>query len=60
MGIPFCIVHNKSRLGRLVHKKQATCVAVTDFKLANSELSNIARVATEQFNQAKLAFKNPE
>jgi len=47
MGIPFVIVKNKSRLGKLVHKKQATCVAITDFKKANQELGNIVRVATE-------------
>ena len=47
MDIPYCIVHNKSRLGQLVHKKNATCVAITDFKLAQVELGNIARVCKE-------------
>jgi len=60
MGIPYCIVNNKSRLGALVHKKSATCVAVTDFKLAQSELGNIVRVCNENFNNVRLAYKNPE
>lgn len=60
MGIPFAIVHSKSRLGQLVHKKTATCVAVTDFKLAQADLSNLARVCTEQFNNATVLTKKPE
>lgn len=30
LDIPYCIVKSKSRLGRLVHQKKATCVALTD------------------------------
>jgi len=29
MGVPYCIVKNKSRLGRVVHRKTATCLAFT-------------------------------
>jgi large subunit ribosomal protein L7Ae len=32
LDIPFCIVKGKSRLGQLVHKKNASCVAITDVK----------------------------
>jgi large subunit ribosomal protein L7Ae len=32
MGIPYCIVKSKSRLGTLVHQKTATAVALTDIK----------------------------
>lgn len=60
MDIPYCIVNNKSRLGALVHKKTATCVAVTDFKLAQAELGNLARVSNETFNNATLFTKKPE
>lgn len=30
MGVPYCIVKSKSRLGTLVHKKTATAVAICD------------------------------
>lgn len=29
MGVPYCIVKNKARLGRLVRRKTCTCVAIT-------------------------------
>lgn len=60
MDIPYAIVNNKSRLGALVHKKTATCVAVTDFKLAQNDLGNIARVCKEKFNSAHHGYKKPE
>jgi len=44
----------------LVHKKTATCVAVTDFKLAPADLSNVARVCKEKFNTAVYHTKKPE
>jgi large subunit ribosomal protein L7Ae len=60
MDIPYCIVNNKSRLGELVHKKTATVLAVTDFKLAANDFSNIVRVCKESFNNAHPRVKNPE
>merc|ERR1712168_455123 len=32
MGVPYCIVKGKARLGKLVHKKTATAVALTNVK----------------------------
>ena len=31
-GIPFCFVKGKARLGKLVHLKTATCLALTEVK----------------------------
>lgn len=33
MGVPYCIVKNKSRLGLMVRKKKTTCIAVTDVRI---------------------------
>lgn len=30
MGVPYCIVKGKGRVGTLVHQKKATAVALTD------------------------------
>ncbi len=43
MEIPYAIVQCKARLGKLVHKKSATCVALTDFTHGSAELTTIAR-----------------
>jgi large subunit ribosomal protein L7Ae len=58
MDIPYAIVQNKSRLGELVHKKTASCVALTDFKVNQAELNNIARVAKETFNNSTPSWKS--
>jgi len=53
MDIPYAIVQNKSRLGKLVHKKTATAVALTDFKGVHAaELNNLTRVFRESFNNS--------
>ena len=31
-NVPFCIVKGKSALGQFVHKKKASCLALTDVK----------------------------
>ena len=60
MEIPYAIVNNRSRLGALVHKKNCSVVAITDFKHDQAELGNFARTFKEQFNNVNPAVKKPE
>jgi len=51
MEVPYCIVKGKSRLGQLVHKKSATCVAITSVKGEDKkDLDTIAENMKSQFN----------
>eukprot|EP00828_Plagiopyla_frontata_P020405 TRINITY_DN260_c0_g1_i10.p1 TRINITY_DN260_c0_g1~~TRINITY_DN260_c0_g1_i10.p1 ORF type:complete len:194 (+),score=36.28 TRINITY_DN260_c0_g1_i10:284-865(+) len=44
MDVPFCFIKNKQRLGLLVNKKTATCIAVTDVRKEDqAELDLYAR-----------------
>merc|ERR1712022_20713 len=50
-GVPYCIVKSKARLGALVGKKTATCVAVTDVKPENkNDLANLITLADSNFS----------
>jgi len=50
--VPFCIVKGKSRLGKLVHKKTATCLAITTTKKEDAkELETLADNFKNQFNE---------
>merc|ERR1711907_498023 len=50
-GVPYCIVKSKARLGAVVNKKTATCLAITDVKKENEkDLDNMITVATANFN----------
>ena len=51
---------DKARLGRLVHKKSAAVVCLTDFKENQTELANITRVCRDNFNNVVQTFKKPE
>merc|ERR1712224_1125397 len=48
-GVPYCIVKSKARLGAVVNKKTATCLAITDVK-NEKDLDNMITVATANFN----------
>jgi len=52
MGVPYCIVKGKSRLGRVVHRKTATCLA---FTMVNAEdktaLSKLVDTVKTNFNE---------
>jgi len=56
MGIPYLIVKGKARLGTVVHKKTATCLAVTDINMGKDgkQLQNFIDKANTDFN-AKLS-----
>merc|ERR1740121_2837179 len=42
--VPYCIIKGKSRLGQLVHKKTASCIALTSVRQEDkSELDKLAR-----------------
>merc|ERR1711990_1043178 len=50
-GIPYCIVKSKARLGAVVGKKTATCLAITDVKSENkNDLDNLVKMAEANFN----------
>jgi len=49
--VPYCIIKGKSRLGQLVHKKTASCVALTTVRQEDkSELDTLANNFKAQFN----------
>ena len=47
--VPYAIVPSKARLGQIVHKKSATCLALTDFKEGAAELTNLCKKFSEKF-----------
>mmetsp|Transcript_34239 Transcript_34239/g.41946 ORF Transcript_34239/g.41946 Transcript_34239/m.41946 type:complete len:154 (-) Transcript_34239:188-649(-) len=51
MDVPFMIVKNKARLGTIVHKKTASCLAITAVnKEDKGQLSLLKNLAQEKFN----------
>lgn len=50
--IPYCIIKGKARLGKLVHMKTATAVALTGVRSEDQkEFANVVEVARSQFNE---------
>merc|ERR1712178_434529 len=50
-GVPYCIVESKARLGAVVGKKTATCLAITDVKPENkNDLQSLITLAEANFN----------
>merc|ERR1719158_2711327 len=50
-GIPYCIVKSKARLGALVGKKTATCLAITDVKPEHkADLDALKQLCDTHFN----------
>ncbi|KAI7874396.1 L30e-like protein [Lichtheimia hyalospora FSU 10163] len=51
MGIPYCIVKGKARLGQVVHKKTATAIAFTDVAEADkAELASLVTAVKANYN----------
>jgi len=51
VGVPYCIVKSKSRLGALVHKKTATAVAITAVRQADQgALAKVVDAVKANFN----------
>jgi len=51
-GVPYMIVKGKARLGKVVHKKTATALAVVDVEQKDQkDLANFVTKATENFNE---------
>merc|ERR1711920_122906 len=49
--VPYCIIKGKGRLGQLVHKKSASCVALTSVdQVDKKELDTLASNMNAQFN----------
>jgi len=49
--VPYCIIKGKARLGQLVHKKVASCVALTSVRQEDkSDLDTLAKNFNAQFN----------
>merc|ERR1712166_1005184 len=49
--VPYCIIKGKGRLGQLVHKKAAACIALTSVsKEDQNELDKLSKNFKEQFN----------
>merc|ERR1719373_1216524 len=49
--VPYCIIKGKGRLGHLVHKKSASCIAIqTVRKEDQHDLDTLAKNFTAQFN----------
>jgi len=52
MGVPYCIVKSKSRLGQLVHKKTATAVAITSVRKEDQQkLDTLTKAINENYNE---------
>jgi large subunit ribosomal protein L7Ae len=51
MGVPFCIIKGKARLGSLVHKKTATAIAITEVRAEHKqELATLVQSVKVNFN----------
>jgi len=51
LGVPYCIVKGKARLGQVVHQKTATALVVTNVRKEDQPtLAQLCQAITEQYN----------
>merc|ERR1712119_243028 len=52
MGVPYCIVKNKSRLGRVCRRKTTSCVALTQVESSDrSALNKLVETVKTNYNE---------
>merc|ERR1712108_80280 len=52
MGVPYCIVKNKSRLGRVAHRKTTSCMAIVEVnKEDNGALNKLVESVKTNYNE---------
>ncbi|TRY63357.1 hypothetical protein TCAL_02105 [Tigriopus californicus] len=52
MGVPYCIVKNKARLGRVARRKTCTCLAITNVESTDrSSLNKLVETVKTNFNE---------
>merc|ERR1712165_633304 len=52
MGVPYCIVKNKARLGRVCRRKTTTCLAITDVDSGDrGSLNKLVETVKTNFNE---------
>merc|ERR1712038_1857059 len=52
MGVPYCIVKNKARLGKVVHRKTTTCLAITNVESTDrTALNKVVETVKTNYNE---------
>merc|ERR1712066_728349 len=60
MGVPYCIVKNKARLGKVVHRKTTTCLAITNVESSDrGALNKLVETVKTNYNERAEEIKKP-
>merc|ERR1739848_590345 len=52
MGVPYCIVKNKARIGKVVRRKTTTCLAITNVESSDrSALNKLVETVKTNYNE---------
>ena len=58
MGVPYCIVKNKARLGRVARRKTCSCLAITNVESADrTALNKLVETVKTNFNERSEEIK---